>query len=58
MKNKLVFLLTILILFGGSTLTAQQADVNITVFEPLPEVSFMAFVTTKGLKEYTTNNAN
>jgi hypothetical protein len=50
MKNKLVSLLITIILFGGSYLSAQPMNINITVFEPLPEVSFMAFVTTKGLK--------
>ena len=50
MKNKLLSFLITFILLCSNFAIAQHADITITVFEPLPKVSFMAFVTTKGLE--------
>lgn len=50
MKNKFVSLLIVATLFSGLNISAQQVNVDMQVFNPLPEVSFAAFLTNKFLK--------
>jgi hypothetical protein len=50
MKNKIIYYIFMGAFFLTFKLSAQHVSVNMTVFEPLPEVSFTAFLTTKGLE--------
>ena len=50
MKNKFVSFLIVVVLFSGLTVSAQQVNVDMQVFNPLPEVSFAAFLTNPFLK--------
>ncbi len=45
MKNKIISLFFLLALFVGINTSAQKVTVNLNVFQPLPEVSFAAFLT-------------
>lgn len=50
MKNKILSYFLFVTYLFTLNISAQMVAVNITVFEPLPEVSFTAFLTSKGLE--------
>lgn len=50
MKNKIIYYIFMGAFFLTFKLSAQNVSVEMTVFKPLPEVSFTAFLTTKGLE--------
>ncbi len=45
MKNRIISLFFLLMLFVGINISAQKVTVDMNVFQPLPEVSFAAFLT-------------